>query len=513
MTGLQLKVGDCWEIAGRRHYLDQVMAGGFLLLKCERTAKPFQVDLDNGEGVLPTEPWLFEQFAAGRVRRFDAHSQLPDSRKLRPIGEEDFDSIQRSDPKAIIRQAVLNALDKIPNLKLSDKAIHAALVRIWKQRPIFFEGHDIPGGSTVRGWFKNLGVTGHRPLNAMVSRKGRTARAKRLPIAVHRRMFRFAIAYWSDPSLQKTIAHDRLVKKLQCINKRLAQSDLPALPIPGRTTFFDIISKCENYETYSARHGATAANIRYKPNERGLVAERPLQLAAMDHSRADVHVVVEYNGLRLLGRPWITLLIDVHSRCVLGWLVTFEHPSISTVMECLKRANRPKLWMRQRYREYPELAGIYGKPDEIIVDNGWEFTGVSAESALIDVGISIRWAPIYSPTYKAVVERFFLTLNKLFFEKLPGRTFPIAQMREWGLKPSANATITLPQLEDLLDKAIATYHRKRHRMLGDTPLNTWLKGVKDIGVQVIGDDRQLDKMLGREERRRLTRSGISLHGL
>lgn len=31
MTDIRLKTGELWEIEGERHYLEQVMGGGFLL--------------------------------------------------------------------------------------------------------------------------------------------------------------------------------------------------------------------------------------------------------------------------------------------------------------------------------------------------------------------------------------------------------------------------------------------------------------------------------------------------
>ena len=145
-----------------------------------------------------------------------------------------------------------------------------------------------------------------------------------------------------------------------------------------------------------------------------------------------------------------------HSRCIVGWVLSFEPPSLYSVTECIKRANRPKAATRLRFPDKPELADIFGKFDEIVVDNGWEFTGTSFESALTDLGVSIRWAPVRSPTYKAVVERFFGTLNSLLHKKLPGGTIPIEQMRAWDLDPSKDAVLTLAQVEALLTSAIGT---------------------------------------------------------
>lgn len=141
----------------------------------------------------------------------------------------------------------------------------------------------------------------------------------------------------------------------------------------------------------------------------------------------------------------------------LGWVLSFEPPSLYSVTECIKRANRPKAAMRTRFPDNPELADIFGKFDEIVVDNGSEFIGVSTESSLANLGVSLRWAPIRSPTYKAVIERFFLTLNHLLNKKLTGGTFPIGQVPAWELNPSKDAVLTLAQLEALLTSAIGIY--------------------------------------------------------
>lgn len=178
------------------------------------------------------------------------------------------------------------------------------------------------------------------------------------------------------------------------------------------------------------------------------------------------------------------------------------------------RANRPKLQMLDHFPDSRDLAGIHGKFDEIVVDNGLELVGVSFESAMTDVGTSVRWAPSGSPTYKAVVERFFRTLNELLNKRLPGGSFPVAQMKSWKLDPQKDAVLTLEKAEELLEQAIGVYHQDLHTFLGEAPVAVWSRGVRaQGGVPVIGDDQQLDRMVGAEVTRRLSRAGISLFGL
>ena len=90
----------------------------------------------------------------------------------------------------------------------------------------------------------------------------------------------------------------------------------------------------------------------------------------------------------------------------------------------------------------------------------------------------------------------------MLHKKLPGGTFPLQKLRAWDLNPQKFAGLTLEQTEALLDLAIGTYHQSIHRSLKDTPVRTWVRGVNSkTGINILGDDRQLDKLLGvREER-------------
>lgn len=112
------------------------------------------------------------------------------------------------------------------------------------------------------------------------------------------------------------------------------------------------------------------------------------------------------------------------------------------------------------------------------------------------------------------MERFFLTLNLMLHNKLPGGTFSLQKLRDWDLDPQKFAVLTLEQAEALLDLAIGTYHQSLHRSLKDTPVRTWLRGVNaNTGINILGDDSQLDKLLGAREERLVTRSGVELFNL
>lgn len=511
MSLMQLRSGDIWEIDGERHYLDHILEGGFLVLRNVQTGQPYQRLTDTGEFASPTRQWLEDEFAAGAVRR----NEVAPASKAHSLREADAELIQEKDPRAIVRQVVLRSLDRMGDFSRSDISLRKALTLIWENKPRQLAHHQPPSPSTVRRWLRQRGAVSDRPLRAMVSASGRVSRRKRLPASVRRRMHEAAAAYWSNLRLNVGDAYDDLAFRLQRINREIkSREGNVVVPVPSKETFRKHLRSLECSETYAARYGKKEANKRFKATGRGLEAHRPLLLATIDHTPADVHIVMEVDEWRYVGRPFLTLIVDVHSRCILGWVLSFEPPSLYSVIECFKRANRPKPRMRTLFPDCPELADIYGKCDEIVVDNGLEFIGTSFESGMVDLGVSIRWAPIKDPTYKAVVERFFSTLNSMLHKKLPGGTFPLQKLRAWDLNPQKFAVLTLEQTEALLDLAIGTYHQSIHRSLNDTPVRTWVRGVNsETGITILGDDRQLDKLLGVQEERLVTRSGVNLFNL
>lgn len=510
MSLMQLCTGDVWEIDGERHYLDRVLEGGFLVLRSVQTGQPYQRLTEAGELASPTKQWLEDEFAASAVRRLEVVS----ASQAHSLREADPELIHDKDPRAIVRQVVLRSLDRMGDFSRSDPSLRKALALIWENKPRQLSSHTPPSPSTVRRWLKKRGQANDRPLKAMVSASGRISRRKRLPASVRRLIHEAATAYWSDLKLTVADAYDDLVFRLQEINREIESRAGDGVAVPSRETFRKHLRSLECFETVAARYGKKEATNRFKATGEGLKAHRPLLLATIDHTPADVHVVMEVDEWRYIGRPFLTLIVDVHSRCILGWVLSFEPPSLYSVIECIKRANRPKPRMRTLFPDCPELADIYGKCDEIVVDNGLEFIGTSFESGMIDLGVSIRWAPIKEPTYKAIVERFFSTLNSMFHKKLPGGTFPVEKLRAWELNPQKFAVLTLEQTEALLDLAIGTYHQSLQRSLKNTPVRTWVRGVNaGNGIPVIGDDRQLDKLIGAHEERLVTRSGVNLFNL
>ena len=66
----------------------------------------------------------------------------------------------------------------------------------------------------------------------------------------------------------------------------------------------------------------------------------PLAVVQIDHTPADV-VLVDAANRRPIGRPWLTIVMDVLSRAIVGYHLSFEASSEATNGFCIAQAILP----------------------------------------------------------------------------------------------------------------------------------------------------------------------------
>lgn len=508
---IQFTKGDRWMLDGAPIIFDQTLTSGFLLFLQEQTLKPVQVEDDDGYRV-PNLDWALEAYASGRlVRKPDAPASA--TRRLALEREYDPATINALDPAARLRLFVLRQLDKRGLHKASERAIESALIEIWREEPEASRYAQRPSARSAIRWLER-GRPGQRTLQEAISMTGRTPRARRSDPQVEELLTRGARHYWATPQINKTIAYARFAVRAMRLSRWRVRSGFQPFKVPCFETFRQRVLTTETYATYALKFGKKKAASRYKAVAGTMTAQRCLQLGCMDHTMLDAVAVLDTEWMLPIGSPWLTVLIDVKSRCVVGFVLSFEPPSTYSVMECLKRAGTPKVRFSEEKGPARHLANVFGRFDEIVVDNGKEFAGLSFEDAMADLGTTLRLAPVASPTHKAIVERFFGTLNHLLNRQLPGAKLPPHVLRELGYDPAASAVLTVDQIEELIWEAIRLYHLEIHSSTGMAPGAIWRQDAQKHGIPVYNDLRQFDKMLGAvAEGRQLSRSGIEIHGL
>lgn len=514
MPNIRLVPQERWSLDGMPIIFRQELGDGLLLFEKERTLAPLQIEAADGSFKTPDFAWFAQAISDGRLKRLSERSR---DRARRVADERDYgpEDLQ-SDPQARLRLFVLRGFDKQDFDQRGDTAIGKALARLWRDHPEQAAQFETPPSRTVRRWLTTRGTTGERRLRQMITLTGRVERRRRLPHDALRLMRAAVGFYWSDPGWSIDDAHARLVRAFVRVNaRRLANGhDRRELIAPSLETLRQEIRRNETWDTYARKFGRRMANARFKGVGVGLTAQRFLRLGCIDHTVIDGIVVFDGDRMLPAGRPTLTALIDVRTRCIVGFVISFEPPSIYMAMECVKRASRWKPHLALSHPRYPVLANIFGRFDELVVDNGWEFAGLSFEDAMADIGTSVRWAPVKSPTYKAVVERFFGTLNHILNRKLRGATFDPKLLREMGYDPRKDAVLTISELEALIWKAISYYHVREHSTLKRPPAQAWEQDMQAFGIDVVGDIGQFDKMAGAvKDGVQLSTSGVRMFGL
>jgi putative transposase len=231
-------------------------------------------------------------------------------------------------------------------------------------------------------------------------------------------------------------------------------------------------------EMAKAREGAKAARNRYDPVRPGLRPSTPLAIVQIDHTKVDVQLVDDLSRA-LLGRPWLTLLLDVFSRCVLGFTLSFDPPSAAGVAQTLTQGVLPKQkWLGEHGLEvdWP----MHGIPERLHLDNASEFHSRALERGCEQHGIFIDYRPPGRPHFGGHIERLMGTLMKRV-QALPGTTS--SNVVERGDYPSEEkAVLTLREFERIFAmEVLAIYHNEKHSGLGKAPLMAWAEGIAKAG--------------------------------
>nr|WP_290226750.1 Mu transposase C-terminal domain-containing protein [Trichocoleus desertorum] len=230
-----------------------------------------------------------------------------------------------------------------------------------------------------------------------------------------------------------------------------------------------------------------------------LVPEYSNHIWQCDHTRADV-LLVDQHG-EILGRPWLTTVVDTYSRCIVGINLGYAAPSSEVIALALRHAILPK----QYGVEYELLHswGTYGIPQHFYTDGGKDFRSNHLQQIGVQLGFSCHLRD--RPSEGGIVERPFKTLNTEFFSTLHGYTGSNVQERPKDAEK--DACLTLRELERLLVRYIAhNYNQRFDARMGDqTRFQRWEAGL--IAAPQPMAERELDICLMKQSRRTIQRGG------
>ncbi|MDX1443725.1 MAG: DDE-type integrase/transposase/recombinase, partial [Gammaproteobacteria bacterium] len=192
------------------------------------------------------------------------------------------------------------------------------------------------------------------------------------------------------------------------------------LRAPTETTIRTRMSWIDERERIKAREGSKAARDAYEPRPGKYVAQAPLSVVQIDHTPVNVMVVDEVDR-RTLGRPWITVAIDVYSRMVVGFYLSLDRPSALSVGMCIAQGVLPKQSWLTRHGVTGSWP-VWGFPAKVHADNAKEFRGKMLAQACKLYHCDLEWRPVGVPNYGGHIESLCGTLSEKF-NNLEGTTF------------------------------------------------------------------------------------------
>jgi putative transposase len=255
-----------------------------------------------------------------------------------------------------------------------------------------------------------------------------------------------------------------------------AMCDKADYPIPANKTISVRLRQRSAKENTRRTHGTKKANQDYAVRGGKHLTSHPLEMIQIDHCIVDV-IIVDSTARKPIGRPWLTVAIDVHTRSILGFYLTLDHPSAVSNAACMVHAVVPKnRWLTDlglSNIEYP----MYGVPQRIHVDNGKDFRSAAFIAGCAEYGIKLTWRPPGAPHYGGHIERYIGTLMRSM-RGLPGATLSSVadKVRYSNLEQPG---MTFHEIRDWIIEQIGIYHGTVHSELKCSPLFKWENSLKD----------------------------------
>lgn len=262
-----------------------------------------------------------------------------------------------------------------------------------------------------------------------------------------------------------------------------------------RKVYFDIRRRCKNADiippsenTVRSRVKKLSEKKKIKYRESPILADRlyrntdgqfpegkyPLDFIQIDHTPIDI-IIVDEKYRQPIGRPYLTVAIDVYSRMITGFFISLDEPSYFSVQQCITHSILPK----EKYLRKIGVEGewnIFGIPHTYGLDNAKEFRSVNMQRVCEELGILISWRPVKKPQFGAHIERLIGT-SMGQVHALPGTTHSnITKRGEYNSEK--RSIFTLNELEKWYAEYIINgYHKNIHSGIMMLPEKKYEQGI------------------------------------
>ncbi|RRV10593.1 hypothetical protein EGJ27_02980 [Pseudomonas sp. v388] len=289
---------------------------------------------------------------------------------------------------------------------------------------------------------------------------------------------------------------------------------LSQLPVPSRGVVSKRFYAIPAFDRCRMKHGIEEAKQKYglKPGTKKVLSA--LDFVQIDHTMVDLFILDDA-GVPLM-RPWITILIDLRTRVILGYYISLCPPSAISCAMALVNAVFPKTKSLLEFNDPDILYICYGLMKVLHSDNASEFISDNFEATCWVYGIEPVLRPLGAKHWGGHIERLIGTMmGKVHF--LRGSTQSNV-VKRGSIDPAKHATRKLEDFELWVARSVSLYHDTEHRSLkGKTPFEVWIADMttpsgKDIMPPTPGDPRTFALDFFPTEHRVVSPKGILFNG-
>lgn len=251
---------------------------------------------------------------------------------------------------------------------------------------------------TINRWWKSYKDGGLQALQSKHSKKGNYG--SKLPKVLEGYILEVIDDYYLNDQSRRPMHVYQLLHS-RCIEAKLKP--------PSRQAFYDRLSLLSDKKVLQSREGAKRAyqmtgyegieNCNGESVFRGVT--RFLERCHIDHTQIDIQLVSR-DGV-VLGKPWLTLIIDEYSGLMLSAYLSFRNPGVPALMSAIRL-------MVKQYEVFPEC---------VVVDGGKEFESIYFETLMARHQCTII-SRKGKPRAGGTVERAFGSINTIFLDNLVG---------------------------------------------------------------------------------------------
>lgn len=338
-----------------------------------------------------------------------------------------------------------------------------------------------PTLSTVKTWIKRYKTEGDRGL---IPQKNGNA-VPRYDIEVIQSAYEcIRDAIDQGTKIIATEVHALLIAKLEQFAKDRGES---RVIVPGLRYVQRLIEKIDYKDRIFGRYGKHKGMQVIRAGGKKVLVPCPLSVVQVDTHKLDI-IVVDKHTREIVGRPYLVLIICVHTRMIVGFFISMLPPSATTTMAAFKY-----------------MLINYGLCSVVIPDRGVEFINSAIFHLCKILRITLEVSAVREPNNKAHVESFFRTITKFLIQRLQGTTY--SNVLERGDYDSVGQAIfTLDQVESYVREWIDTvYHVRRHSQTKRAPIRAWKAATENVTPLKLGVEEV--ENLARVPHLRLVRKG------